>query len=88
MKDEIVNLYMVYPVNAEYCYFAFASTPNKARSLCVNYLTDDEPYIDMRAYIRAKNVGGTNNTVVDSPEDKDYDRVLAAGCRYLSESEI
>lgn len=85
--NEIINLYLVCPVNANYGLFVFTTTPNKARVLCTNHFTDDEPYIDMRAYVKARNVGGENNVVVDSPEDTDYERVLAAGCRLLSEEE-
>jgi hypothetical protein len=88
MSDEIVNLYCVGPVNAEYSCFVFASTANKARALCVNHFSDDEAYIDMRAYLRQKNVGGQNNVIVDSDFDKDYGRVTAAGCYYSSEDYI
>jgi hypothetical protein len=85
--DETVNLYYVHQENAEYGLFVFASTHNKAKSLCVNHFTDDEPYIDMRARIMVKNVGGTSNIVVDSDMDDAYKRVLAVGCGFINEEE-
>ena len=83
----MVNLYCVSNLY-DYCWFVFAETANRAKALCVNYFTDDEPYINMRAKIIKKDVGGETDIVVDSETDKDYGRVLAAGGRFLSEEEI
>jgi hypothetical protein len=83
--SEIVNLYWVNVLDEPYGYFVFASTENKAKALCVFHNSDDEEYINFRAYIIAKNVGGANNVVVDSPDDKDYGRVLATGNKYYDE---
>lgn len=80
--DEVINLYFVNVVDEPYGYFVFASTANKAKALCVYRNSDDEEYIYLRAYIRAKNVGGTNNVMVESPDDNDYSRVLATGNKY------
>lgn len=85
--NEIVNLYWVNVGEHRYGYYVFASTPNKARALCVNQNSDDEEYINLRAYLRAKDVGGENNVVVDCPEDKGYPRVLAAGYYYSDAEE-
>jgi radical SAM superfamily enzyme with C-terminal helix-hairpin-helix motif len=82
-----VNLYWVTGCDEHYGYFVFASTPNKARALCVRKNSDDEDYISLRAYIMARNVGGLNNVVVEDETDRDYPRVLAAGCRFCTEEE-
>lgn len=84
---EVVNLYFVHQEYAEYGCFVFASTRNKAKSLCVNHFTDDESYIDMRSRTMAKNVGGRNNVVVDCQYDDAYKRVLDAGCEFISDEE-
>jgi hypothetical protein len=83
--SEIVNLYWVNVVDKPYGYFVFASTANKAKTLCVYHNSDDEEYINLRAYIIARSVGGANNIVVDSSDDKDYSRVLATGNKYYDE---
>lgn len=85
MADETVNLYWVREYDESYGYFVFASTANKARSLCVYRNSDNEEYINLRAYLKAKNVGGKNNVVVEAEFDKDYDRVLATGNGFRSE---
>lgn len=79
-----MNLYQVYPTTYDYCYFVFAKTANRAKSLCTHYNTVDEDYIDLRCRLLKKNVGG-EETVVDHPLDKDYARVLAEGFKYIEE---
>jgi radical SAM superfamily enzyme with C-terminal helix-hairpin-helix motif len=86
--EKTVNLYSVGTCEGS-SYFVFASTPNKARALCVRRDYDkDEDYISLRAYILAKNVGGLNDAVVEDETDRDYPRVLAAGCRFCTEAEL
>jgi hypothetical protein len=85
--EKTVNLYSVGACKS-YSYFVFASTPNKARVLCVRRDSDDdEDYISLRAYILAKNVGGPNNVVVEDEYDRDYPRVLATGYQFDTEGE-
>jgi len=81
-----VNLYIVHVGDHEWCYFVFAGSANRARSICVHHFAEEE-YIDLRAYLLNKDVGGQTDVVVDCPEDDGYDRVTALGRRYMSEEE-
>jgi hypothetical protein len=85
--SEVVNLYCVWPDNAEYSYYVFASSRNKAKALCIHHFTDSEEYIDFRTHIIAKNIGGKNNVVVDYPDGEQYERVLRYCGGYIEESE-
>lgn len=79
-----MNLYWVTD-NDDYGAYVFAESRNKARMMMVHHF-DDEEYIDLRAYLKAKDVGG-DSRVVECEEEKGYDRVLACGCRYATEEE-
>ena len=60
----MTNLYYVSCLY-EYGCFVFAESANRAKSLCVNYFTDDEPYIDLRCRLMKHDVGGEPNIVID-----------------------
>lgn len=79
-KALVVNLYAVYPSSYDYCYFVFSKTANKAKSYCVNRMSDDEPYIDFRIITLKKDVDSEYEfTVVDSEDDKEYEYIQKLG---------
>ena len=81
-----MNLYWV-SVGGEYGYFVFSETANRARSMCVHHLTDDEEYIYLSAYLKRKDVGGTEE-IVDCEHDKSYQRVVDLGFKFMTEDEV
>jgi len=81
-----VNLYWVL-VCDDWGYFVFAKSANRAKSISVHHFAEEE-YIDMRAYLKNKDVGGKTDVIVDCSDDDGYDRVTALGHRYMSEEEM
>jgi hypothetical protein len=83
-KSDTINLYWVRRKGDIYIgMYVFAETPNKARAMATHEFSDDEDddYINLRAQILKKNVGG-NSEIITSLEDEGFARVLAAGYRY------
>jgi hypothetical protein len=82
-----MNLYQVMPKSFDYCYFVFAEKPTRAKAMCVHLNSEQEEYTDFRCWLLKKDVGGEEQ-VVDSELDSGYERVLAAGCRFMTEEEM
>ena len=79
-----MNLYWVTD-NDECGTYVFAETRNKARNMMVGWFSDEE-YINLRALLLSKDVGG-DSRVVDCEHADGYDRVLALGQKYTDGEE-
>ena len=80
-----MNLYIVDEKDSDYATYVFAETRNKARVMMIGFYWDEE-YINLRARLVAKDVGGIAE-VVDNDEGEVYERLLKLGGRYESEVE-
>jgi hypothetical protein len=83
----MINLYWVFS-NADWGFYVFTTSRNRAKTLCLHYFRSDDQYTDYRVHTFKKNVGGESDVVVASPDDKGYDRVLMLGYRYRDEGEV
>ena len=88
--DKPVNLYWVQVGYEEFSwgYFVFATSRNRAKSICVHHFHEEEEYIDFRTRTLKKNVNMVRrDSIIDSPDDPGYGRVTELGFYYVDEKE-